>query len=384
MNCLHVISSLRKLSGGPALSSFTLVAGLREEGVKAAMVTFQPKDINEELIANESFIHVLPFPRLPKWQYSKHAILYFKENLEKNDLIHIHGLWEFLPHQAAKAAYTINKPYILTIRGMLYQEALNNSSSFKKIAAFLFQKKDLSQAAVLHATCKQEYNFIRSYGLKNPVAIIPNPLELPEELPKIAFKSKAKIRIGFIGRFNAIKNIESLIDAWALLCAKNSFETELVLVGDGDPNYKLSLENRVKSLKLSNVIFTGFLNGEKKNEMFSSLHYLILPSKSENFGMVVTEALLRGIPVIASHGTPWEDLEKFNCGWWVNNDVNSLYEAMLQAMNTKEEERLEMGKRGQDLVVEKYGQTAVAVQMKELYCWVLDPKLPVPMSVNLN
>lgn len=385
MKSLHILTSLNKSSGGTSLSSYTLVKGLQMVGLHADMFTFEPKNENDEMISYESFIHAIPPSKIPKWEYSKLASNYINDQLDKYDLFHLHGIWEFLPHQAAISAYRAQKPYLITVSGMLYPAALQSKPLFKKLAAKLFQDKDLNQATILQATCYQEYEYIREYGLKNPVAVIANPLELPEHLPAINPSSDNIIRVGFMGRFNPIKNIDVLIDSWAKITKANpSKELELVLIGDGEKSYRETLEKQVKQHGLSNVSFVGFLNGNEKEEMLNKLNYLVLPSKSENFGMVVTEALLRGIPVIASKGTPWEDLVDYKCGWWVDNDLESLSAAIDDAIHLDESSRVEMGKRGQDLVVKKYGQSAVALQMKEVYAWMLDRKLPLPSTIYLN
>ena len=385
MKSLHILTSLNKSSGGTSLSSYTLVKGLQMVGLQADMVTFEPSDENDEMISTEAFIHTIPPSKIPKWQYSKIASNYIKDQLSEYDLFHMHGIWEFLPHQAAISAQRVNKPYLITVSGMLYPAALQSKPLFKKIAAKLFQDKDLNQATVLQATCYQEYEYIREYGLKNPVAVIANPLALPEQMPIIKPYTDTKIRVGFMGRFNPIKNIDVLIDAWAKVSKDHPGKNlELVLIGDGEKSYRETLQRQVKQHGLDNVSFVGFLNGSEKEDMLTKLNYLVLPSKSENFGMVVTEALLRGIPVIASTGTPWGDLVEYNCGWWVEKDLISLTSAINKAINLEESERVAMGQRGQELVVKKYGQSAVALQMKELYAWMLDRTLPIPTTLYLN
>ena len=96
-----------------------------------------------------------------------------------------------------------------------------------------------------------------------------------------------------------------------------------------------------------------------------------MPSDFENFGNIVTESLVKGIPVIASKGTPWEDLITFKCGWWVDNDIETLTEVVREALNVPEVERLAMGERGRLLIKEKFAVKIVATQMKQLYEWIL-------------
>lgn len=101
------------------------------------------------------------------------------------------------------------------------------------------------------------------------------------------------------------------------------------------------------------------------------LSYLIVPSDFENFGNIITEAMVHGIPVIASKGTPWQELNMHHCGWWVDNDVDTLAATIREALALSEEERIAMGKRGQQLVKENYSVEMVALKMKELYEWIL-------------
>ena len=99
--------------------------------------------------------------------------------------------------------------------------------------------------------------------------------------------------------------------------------------------------------------------------------FLIVPSDFENFGNIVTEALVRRIPVIASKGTPWQELNTFHCGWWVDNDVDTLVSTVRLALDTPEEERLAMGERGKQLIKSNYSIEIVANKMKRLYEWIL-------------
>jgi glycosyltransferase involved in cell wall biosynthesis len=98
----------------------------------------------------------------------------------------------------------------------------------------------------------------------------------------------------------------------------------------------------------------------------------VVPSDFENFGMIIPEALICGIPVIASKGTPWKELKTHNCGWWVDNDVNTLADIVQRAINLPEETRQEMGKRGQELIKNNYSVEVVSKKMIQLYNWILN------------
>jgi len=368
INTLHSISSLDFSSGGPSLSVWSLVSGLRGLNIDANIVTYKSQEGNDKMIGEGSFVKAIPSPHFRKFGYSS-SLNHFLQNTS-HELFHGHGLWKFPVHAMAKTARKKNKPYVISPRGMLYPEALQKSTWFKKLAMPLFQKNDLKKATVLHATCKQELEHIRRLGFKNPVAVIPNSIDI--KIPEKKAKPKnQKKRVGFVGRFAPIKNIENLIKAWGET-GKNDPGWELILIGDGDAAYNASLVRLAEKINVNNILFTGFLNGKEKETALQSLNYLVLPSKSENFGMVVPEALIREIPVIASKGTPWEELNTCNAGWWVDIGVQPLVEALQEALQLPEEQRIQRGLNGRKLVEEKYSIEAVAQQMVELYKWILN------------
>ena len=146
---------------------------------------------------------------------------------------------------------------------------------------------------------------------------------------------------------------------------------ELVIIGSGDKSYEKFLYDEAKRLKLSNVRFTGFLVGEEKDKAITELSVLVVPSDFENFGNIVSEALVRGVPVIASKGTPWKELESYNCGWWINNDQDTITQTILKAYNVGKDIRFNMGMNGKSLMCNNYSVDVLGAKMKSLYEWVL-------------
>jgi glycosyltransferase involved in cell wall biosynthesis len=97
----------------------------------------------------------------------------------------------------------------------------------------------------------------------------------------------------------------------------------------------------------------------------------LLPSHSENFGIVVAEALASGVPVITTRGTPWRDLIEHRCGWWEEIGASPLAAALEAATALSDDERRAMGQRGRELVERKYSWQRVAADMKAVYAWLL-------------
>jgi glycosyltransferase involved in cell wall biosynthesis len=251
---------------------------------------------------------------------------------------------------------------------MLYPQALAISKLKKQIFLKLFLMNDLNNAAAVHATCTEEMQYLRNLGIKSPIAVIPNPVNIAENKNVSIFH---KLRFGYLGRVHPRKNIERLFYVWNKLDLDKT-NAELIIIGDGDKRYMDFLKAEQVKLNLKNVVFTGFLTGEAKEDALNSLSYLVVPSDFENFGMIIPEALIKGIPVIASKGAPWEELNTHHCGWWVENDVDTLAETIQKAIKTPENERIGMGKRGQELVKNNYSREVVAKKMIRLYEWILN------------
>ena len=364
MNILHTITSMGVLSGGPAFSTLLSVQGERAIGLSSTILTFDIDKERDQLIDSSPFIHLVARPKEQRFAYSSS----FRKELmnERSDLYHIQGIWQYPSMCTAAWARKKNKPYMITLRGMLYPQCFEKSAFIKKLSLWLYLKSDLQRAACLHATCIEEMEHLRNRGIHTPVAVIPNPIRTAGIQEKIV--SPDKKRIGYLGRVHPRKRIEKIFYALDALCDK---DVEVFIIGDGDAEYMAFLRQESERLQLSRVVFTGFLSGEEKEKALKSLSYLVVPSDFENFGNIITEALVKGVPVIASKGTPWEELNTHRCGWWVDNNVDTLAATLQEALSLPEVEWIAMGGRGKQLIKENYSVEMVAGKMKQLYEWIL-------------
>jgi glycosyltransferase involved in cell wall biosynthesis len=147
----------------------------------------------------------------------------------------------------------------------------------------------------------------------------------------------------------------------------------LKLVGPSENGHRGELERQVRRLELEKVVqFSGPVSDEEKWDVYRCADLFVLPTYSENFGIVVAEALAAGVPVIATTGAPWEDLEISDCGWWVEPTERALTTALKEAFALSPRERAAMGRRGRALVENHYSWQGVARRMIEAYQWTLD------------
>lgn len=367
MKILHTIPYFNRASGGPTSCTYNLVRGLLSQDADVNILTFQPDKGDE--ISSADFINYLPDDRTTPLWFSRNMSLSLQEHIHGYDIVHANTIWTWPTHLTAITSRNFNKPLLISPHGMLYPQALKVSAWKKRLIGKLFVRKDLNMANCIHATSEQEMIHIRNYGIKRPIAVIPNCLVLDNKRYQCKEK-RGILYFGFTGRLNPIKNIDLLIKAWTSLEEKTA-GCELVIIGDGEKEFVDYLHTLSSESVLGNIKFLGFLAGDELKNEINNLDYQILPSKSENFGMVVPEALSCNVPVIASTGTPWKILEDERCGMWIEPDIASLQKAILTAKDIPGAEHKEMGRRGRDLVIREYESKAVARKMLTLYEWLL-------------
>lgn len=247
--------------------------------------------------------------------------------------------------------------------------ALQRSQWKKQIAWHAYQKHILGQAALLHVTSQEEEEALRRLGFNQPIALIPNGVRIPSR-SGAGTSSVEKRRALFLSRLHPIKGLPILLEAWARVRPTNWV---LDLVGPGEEDHRDKLVKKIRRHGMGEAVrFSGAVSEEEKWDMYRSADLFILPSHSENFGIVVAEALAAGVPVITTTGTPWEELEERRCGWRVDPEVDPLSEALRKAIQCPASKLQEMGRRGRALVKAQYSWEKVAKQMCASYRWILE------------
>jgi glycosyltransferase involved in cell wall biosynthesis len=174
----------------------------------------------------------------------------------------------------------------------------------------------------------------------------------------------------FLSRLHPKKGIEDLFRAWSSLQYAYP-DWRLVVAGRGEAEYEAALHARVASMGLLRVVFPGALLGAAKSSAYREADLFVLPTHSENFGMVVAEALAHACPAVVSREAPWAGLERERCGWWSGRDAGALAAALADAMALPDGVRDEMGQRGRAWMAREFGWDAVAGRMAQAYRWIL-------------
>ena len=323
-------------------------------------------------IFNSGIIKIFPF-----------SLLYFKKIISiKPSIIDVQGLWNSASIFIFFYSKMTSTPYIITPRGMLEKWALKKSFFKKKLFYFFFEKNNIKNASCLRATSALEAKSFRELGFKNNIVNVPNSIKIPKLHQIRKNNYKKRYRLLFLSRINFKKGISELLHAWKAVQDKN-LDWELVICGFDENNYKKKMMDLSINLKLKRVIWLDYVFGKEKNKIYKSSDLFILLSHSENFGLVIAEALSYRLPVITTSNTPWKSLKKKGCGWCVKLSLKEIIRALNQAMNLRSKERLAMGEKGRRWVINDYSQDSVGKKMFQVYNWILN-KGPIPKKLIIN
>jgi glycosyltransferase involved in cell wall biosynthesis len=389
LRVLHTISGIWRHTGGPAITVPRLCSALVKNGIEVILATLDGPLSEAAVESKKDGVDLRTYSHYR--QCSLKIVEAIRDITKNVDIVHGHGLW--LPANWVTGYYAVKqeKPFVITTRGALNPNALLHSPWKKKIAGYLFDNRNLHAADCIHVTSLGEYEAIRSYDLRNPVAIIPNGvcikkfMSLPHRnaLGKRYQTLAGKKILLFLSRISWEKGLVELAESWDSISPEFG-DWVLLIVGDGKPKYVSRLKDHFTTGKgKDRVIWTGVLTGTEKYEAYAAADLFVLPSHTENFSLVTAEALAAGVPVVTTQATPWADLIEKNCGWWVPLGTDHLTSALREAMNLSDAARRKMGENARRLIQGKYTWDKIAEEMIAVYRWMLHGGR-LPDCVKLN
>ncbi len=371
MRVIQVVPSIGAESSGPSYSVPAMCDALQFAGcgVSLHFVGRMPdRQFKFPVFAYNA--HGFPHPALGR---SPAMLSALRRECQSAQIIHNNSLWMLPNIYPASAKRGTDCKLVMQPRGTLSEYALARSKWKKRLMGWYGQYAAMRATDMWVATAESEYEDIRRLGYRQPVAILPNGIDLPiggGDGKKVR-GCGARRRMFFLSRIHPKKNVEMLLRCWARLEGKFR-NWDLSIVGpDKNNSYADDMKTLAKELGCSRVRFEGEINGDAKYRFMTESECEILPTHSENFGMVVAESLACGTPVICSHGAPWEGLNKEKCGWWVPTEEVELARAMEAAMSTTPEELVAMGARGREWMKRDFDWNAIGRKMKAAYEWLL-------------
>lgn len=385
MNILHLIPSVGPMSFGPGYVALNLAREQQQLGYFTQIWCLD----TSMYVQWASEVSDMPRKNIRSFSYTSPSFLRCSLKMERFaagsageqfNIIHQHGIWTGISRVTYKLSKKHDIPSVIAAHGSLEPWALKRSSWKKQIVRYLYESRNLNNAACLHATNELEVTDFRKFGLLNPVAVIPNGTSnkwLNSTGNADNFRNHFKINhhkriLLFMSRITPKKGLFMLLNAINIII-KDFDDWILVIVGPDEFGHKSEVESLVKELSMKDIVkFVDPVFNQLKRDAFSAADLFVLPSYSEGAPMVILDSLAAGVPVITTKASPWKDLLNYECGWWVDASVNEICEALKYAISLPTDYLKEMGQRGKELVASKYRWSNLAQMTIDLYSWLLE------------
>lgn len=363
--------SISKMSGGLLDAVRDLYLHVNNKKTKITIYSYWDKETKNDL-ASWFPLPIKLYHRQNGFFYSKKV----KNDLlsKKTDVLHIHGLWRY-PHFFVNMWIRKKKGHVVVSpHGMLDPYIIQNQGFVKRLLAkLLFPKPVWNSVSCYIALCEAEYRAIRDFGITSPVAIIPNGINLPV-LESDTQHEKDHKHLLFLGRLHPKKGVDILLKSIAQIKKQNP---ELLanwvvdIVGWSQENFDKQLQSIVDENDLHKIVtFHGGLFDAEKEKMYAKASAYILPSHGEGLPMTVLEAWAWELPVVMTPMCNIPEGYQHNAAIKIYPEKKSVTKGLLELMKMNSAERLEMGKRGRQLVKHFFTWEASAQKIDELYQWL--------------
>ncbi len=395
--------------GGPIFSTYELAKALKRQNADVKVITTNA-DGKEKLKVKPGIFHTLENDLPVKYHKSLDSrgtsismLFNLSKEIKSADIVYLISIFSPPTPFTIFFCRLLNKPLIISPRGQLGKWCLEQGSKFKKLWLRLFipapagwnqinQSRKGGQSVNLfrrsgankdqpfywHLTSEAEKQDVLAVYPSAQTFVIPNGVSpdlfsLNNKQKDRSFYNKYtgfdcsnKKIIVSLGRLQKVKGYDILIEAVKKVIKeakeKGKSDDIVLLIAGEDFGERQNLDWMIENSGLrENVFLIGRIDGFDKIEFLRNADVFALASYHENFGMVYAEALAAGTPVIASKNTPWQDVDKYNCGKWIENTPDKFAESITEILNSDTEQ---MGKNGIQLIKNKYNWDKLAVAFK--------------------
>lgn len=377
---LTVTHSLSRRAGGLYFSVRRLAQSAAERGVPVDVLGLRDPDTERDLPLWQP-LHAVAFDCVgpPALGYAPALHRELSHLVGPGCVLHLHGLWKLASQACLRVSEQTGVPRVISPRGMLDTWALQQSSGRKRLAGLFYENANLRGAHCLHALNPAELRQIRDFGLRRPVAVVPNGVDIPElrdRAPPRPGPAEGKRVILFLSRVHPKKGLLPLVDAWSR-CAKRFPEWLLAIAGPDDGGHAAEVDARIRSAGVEEqTALVGPQYGEQKAAWLHCAELFVLPSLSEGFPMAVLEAMAYQLPVLMTPQCNFPEAAQCGAALNVAPEAGVLAEALQNLLAMSDGERAELGKRGKTLVQHSYSWDRIAETMIEVYEWLLGGDRP--------
>ena len=375
MKILHVIPSVSERSGGPATAIVPMCRALMQQGIEVQLVSTTDGLAENPDVVEHKGVPAMFFPSQlgASFKYSRPLAMWLSANVKNFDLAHIHAVFNHSSMSSSQACRKAGVPYVIRPLGTLDPWSMTQKSLRKRLFWQLSGKAMLRDAAAVHYTSEAEKLSTERHLNLNHGKVISLGVDANNSNSNGRMFSEPYVLV--LSRLHPKKAVDVLIEAFQSLIQSEKFARwRLVVAGDGPPDYVSKLKAQVAAT--DRVVFTGWLDEDKKHAVLGGASLLALPSHQENFGLCVMEALSHSVPVLVSPNVNLAtEIVSANAGWISAIDKDALATKLSEALSDEDELR-ERGRAGRELS-RKYSWENAATELISLYKEILDGRTNV-------
>ncbi len=367
----HVVPSFfpAHAYGGPIRSVYALCNALARLGCEVRVLTTNANGLDAVLPVDTTREHpmgdgiaVRYCARRMRHSVAPELLRLLPDYVRWADIVHLTAVYNFTTFPALATARRQSKPVVWSPRGALQRWSGSRRPGVKSVWEMITRGL-APDPLVLHVTSEQErIESLRKFPDAR-AEVIPNGIEIPASV--LHQESSGPLRLLYIGRIDPKKGIENLLDA----CARLDFPWTLTIAGSGDDGYLRVIADRIHALAVDDkAVMVGEVLDDAKERAFQQADVCVTPSYTENFAIVVAEALARAVPVIASRGTPWQGVEQHGCGLWIDNSPAIIAAAITRLRSAP---LRDMGMRGREWMQREFSWDTIGARMLDVYTGLL-------------
>lgn len=373
MKILHVIPGFANASG-PTQVVGEMTAELARRGNEVTLLYTSGRGRDNVIPGPEGVrVKVFPCHGLKNWAYAPELGRWLRKHAASFDVVHVHSLWCYTNMAVYRHCSRKHIPVVIRPAGTLTNWAMGVRSIKKRLYLNLVEKKHIESAAALQLMSKREADDMKGLGLHVDHFVLPNgmafpvpPSHSPEKVrDQVGIPSDARVVLS-LGRLHPVKNLDFLGRVFRETLRKEP-GAFLVIAGPDQHGYADRLKACYAELGIQDhVVFAGEVKGADKWSLYGAADVFVLASTSENFGNVVLEALWSGLPVLASQGTPWEELTSQDAGFWLPLDEAAFAEKLVEVLADRQRAEA-MGRAARAWAQQAFSWSGIADRLEEHY-----------------
>jgi glycosyltransferase involved in cell wall biosynthesis len=378
MKILHIIRSVNPEGGGP-IEGVIQLASVKTNGNSVEVLSLDAPDA-PSVKECPLTVHAMG-PGLGKYGYSSKFKSWLRAHSQNYDVFVINGIWQYHSFAAHSVLKSQNRAYYVFTHGMM-DPWFKHRYPLKHLKKWLYwpwgDYPVLRDAKKVLFTCEDEKNLARqsfwlyrcneqvvNYGTAGHVGNADDQRRLfLESFPHL----KGKRFLLFLSRLHPKKGVDLLIEAFAKI-HKDQPDLELVIAGPDQIGWQAELQRQAEKLGVSDKItWTGMLHGDTKWGAYHCADAFILTSHSENFGIVVAEALSCHLPVLISNKVNiWQEIADDNAGLVVDDTLEGSIDLFNRWQQLDVKDKTEMRKNAYSCFINRFEITKASTSLIKVF-----------------